>query len=67
MTKIKMLAPFKNWKVGQVVTDVTPEQVDWLVSRNYAVVVKADPDLPPLQDEPAKKPLTTRARSSRKK
>jgi hypothetical protein len=62
---IKMLAPFKNWKAGQIVKDATPEQAQWLVDRKYAAWHGETPKPPPLQDEPAKKPLTTRAKKKK--
>ncbi|PLX00492.1 MAG: hypothetical protein C0591_01110 [Marinilabiliales bacterium] len=40
MMAIKMVSPFKSFKPGQI---ITPEDdlATWLVSRKYAVVVKA--------------------------
>lgn len=62
---IKMLAKFDDWKPGDIVRDATPEQEEWLVSRQYAVRVEDGPLPPPMQPEPPKKPLTTRKKNGR--
>lgn len=56
---VKFITRFKEFKVGDVAS-FDPEQEEWLVSRLYAVRVNDVP--PPLQEEPPKRPLTTRSK-----
>lgn len=60
---VKFIARFKAYKPGDVAV-FEAEQESWLVSRMYAVL--ADDVPAPLQQEPPKKPLTTRGGSKKK-
>jgi hypothetical protein len=64
---VKFIARFKTYKFGDVAS-FDAEQESWLISRLYAVnhAGQVPAERPaPLQDEPPKKPLTTRRKGAK--